>query len=235
MYNKTDMFTPEQYNMEKHPKNYIDDNNCIKFGVGNPEIFITPYWFDDAGRAFEKKATETIGFSLKKVDSLKDLDGKTGFIVYGFVATYNGFGELKKEGYHVVRVNSDGSIVHVPDIDEPAEYITDMDEQGKFSGPYAQLDKDMISFYELVEEKNKDTTKLEERKSRVLSRLLQSSFEGSQNGGELVSQIGEIKRILDSSEHLNSSDINILIQRATMLAKEHNIEKEEKEDREVGE
>ena len=224
--NKTDMLTPEQFN-ELKSKGALKDQNCLKYAVGNPEMWISSYWFpDDAGRAFEKKAADEIGFKLKQVRSISELNGKTGFIVYGFYHGYNAYGRFSKyEDYHVVRVNSDGTIVHVPGENKSAEYINreEIDDNGVFSD-YQKKCK--ITIFELEEEKNKDISKISQRKEAVLSaisRLLQKLPSSTIDGSNLISQLDGIKEILDTSDCLNSSDINILLQKAITLAKENNI------------
>ncbi len=243
--NKTDMLTPEQFNsMGLY-------SNCLGFAIGVPQklvleyrepyndggLGISNYKDMDIGESFKKRLSE-YGMDVKEAKQLSDLKGKTGFIVYGFYPRKDYLGSIFYDDFHVVRVNSDGTAVHKPDdMSTPATKVELVNDKGGIH-EYERTNEP-IRLFTLVGEKNKDTNKIAKRKSKVLSalsNLLQSSSDGSPNNGELANQINEIKRVLDSSNHLNSSDINILLQRAKTILREHNIELEEdKEDRGVGE
>lgn len=223
---KTDMLTPEQFNSEGLY------SNCLGFAIGVPKKIELDYreelydnnlgisYYDemDIGKSFTNRLAE-YGITVNEVKQMSDLKGKTGFIVYGFFERKDLLGSSFKDDFHVVRINSDGTAVEKPNyFSSPAEIIQILDDKGRtedFNRPDTP-----IRIFELVEEKNKDIEKIEQRKRKVL----ESVEKYVQDKPELVSCANEIKRILNLLDSLDSSSCNIALQQAISLAKEHNIE-----------
>lgn len=92
--------------------------NCLAFAFGLtkeiPGGFDLMTEFDytklPIRRSFLWKAQDA-GIKVKEVKNFSDLNGKTGFLVYGWYAYYD---------FHIVRVNTDGTWEHKPDYNTPA-------------------------------------------------------------------------------------------------------------------
>ena len=223
---KTDMLTPEQFNSEGLY------SNCLGFAIGVPKkivldhreelydkgLGITYYDEKDIGKSFTERLAE-YGMTIKEVKQISDLKGKTGFIIYGFFKRKDWLGSYFKDEFHVVRINSDGTAVEKPnDSHSSAEIIQILDDKGRteaFNRPDTP-----IRIFELVEEKNKDVEKIEQRKRKVL----ESVEKYVQDKPELSACANDIREILNLLDSLDSSSCNIALQQAISLAKEHNIE-----------
>ena len=112
----TDMLTPEQfneiYNRENEERERRGEKkkkvNCLSYAIGIDEEEVELDYF--GGRRIEdsfQSKLENYGLIVKEVNSLDEIKGKTGYILYGFYPIRTLFGFENKD-FHVVRVNPDG-------------------------------------------------------------------------------------------------------------------------------
>ncbi len=105
---KTNMLTPEQLNRKKE---FLFSDLAFAIGVDERNLEL-PYDGRTDLKDIFKKELEKYGLIIEEVDSLKELDGKTGFILYGYYMRGTACG-YKEDVYHVLRANPDSTFVHV--------------------------------------------------------------------------------------------------------------------------
>lgn len=213
---KTNMLTPEQLNRKK---GFLFSDLAFAIGVDDRNLEL-PYDGRTDLKDIFKKELEKFGLIIEEVNSLKKLDGKTGFILYGYYMRRTSYG-YKEDEYHVLRANPDGTFAHVaywgPKYDKP-------DEEGQierydlYYGP--------IHFFELVEERNKDIDELIKRSESVFGEIQNILNSGNLSDDEkkklkekikpLRVEIGDIQK-----GGLTSNYVNIILEKALTIAEEY--------------
>ncbi len=222
MIKKTDMLTPAQFNKEKTGTPRFFCSN-LAFAIGAPtEDFQLKLDYEsntELKEQFRKKLSE-YGLNIRKVDSLKKLDGKTGFILYGYYPRGTNFGH-KWDAYHVVRVNPDKTCVHF-DRDALEQYV-EPNEKGEIPG-YCLIDGP-IQFFKLIEERQIDKDKLNKRMCSVfneIDNILKKSNVGDDAKNKLRAELQLIKdKLVNHGGHLTSNYANIILENALKKAKEY--------------
>lgn len=218
MVKKTDMLTPAQFNKEKTgiPRLFCTD---LAFAIGAKDYELDLDYNSniELEEQFRKKLKE-YGLIIRKVDSLKELDGKTGFILYGYYPRGTYFGHIWDD-YHVVRVNPDKTCVHF-DSNALKQYV-EPNEKGEILG-YGLVDGP-IQIFELVEERQRDMDKLNKRMFSVfdvIANILNRSNVGDKN--ELRAELQKMKdELVNYGGHFTSNDVNILLEKLLKKAKEY--------------
>lgn len=217
---KTNMLTPKQLNSKKE---YFFSDLAFAIGVDDRDLEL-PYDGRTELKDIFKKELEKYGLIIEEVDSLKELDGKTGFILYGYYmrGTASGY---KEDVYHVLRANPDSTFVHVdpywgPEYDKP-------DEEGQIGG-YA-LCYGPLHFFELVEERNIDIEMLNKKSKSVfdeIQNILNSGNLSDDEKNELKEKIKPLREEIGDiqKESLTSNYVNIILEKALTIAREYNKE-----------
>lgn len=230
----TDMLTPEQFNEINDRENKKREKagkkrrkiNCLGYAIGVDEEGLELEY--RGGKKIEdsfQEKLEKYGLIVRKVKSLDELKGKTGFILYGFYPMKIFF-DLVYKDFHVVRVNPDGTYVHKQDMNLPARKVEILDERGaieEYDGA-----NEPIHIFLLEEERNKDKEKINKRIKAVFSQIkdVLDSKEVSDEDKSVIKQKLQLlnDRLNVQGKTMNSNDINILLQEFLTIAKEFNIE-----------
>lgn len=233
----TDMLTPEQfneiYNRENEERERRGEKkkkvNCLSYAIGIDEEEVELDYF--GGRRIEdsfQSKLENYGLIVKEVNSLDEIKGKTGYILYGFYPIRTLFGFENKD-FHVVRVNPDGTCFHKQDMNLPAKRVELLNEKGHIE----EYDKvnEPIHFFVLVEERNKNKEKINNRMNEVFSKAsdaLNSKEINDENRADLQQKLQLLsERLGAQGGTLNSNDTNILLQEVLTLTKEYSLEVEQ--------
>ena len=230
----TDMLTPEQFNEINDRENKERERkgekkrkiNCLGYAIGVDEdrLELDYYGGKKIEDSFQEKL-EKYGLVVRKVKSLAELKGRTGFILYGFYPIKTFFDIVYKD-FHVVRVNPDGTCVHKQDMNLPAKKVEILDERGAIEEYDGK--NEPIHIFLLEEERNKDKEKINKRIEAVFSQI-RNILDSKTVSDEDKSVIRQKLQLLNDrlnvqGKIMNSNDINILLQEFLTIAKEFNIE-----------
>ena len=215
---KTDMLTVEQYN----ETDKIKKSNCLGFAIGAQEHIDLEYKGISIEESFAKKVAE-YGMTVKRVESLDELRGKTGFIVYGFYDMPMGFGSMtyyEKNDFHIVRVNPDGSLVHKQDDREPAKHVDLLDSRGgiyEYNAP-----NEPIYLFSLEEERGIDRDAIRERSKTIIERVSKILEDPSVSQSEKEMIRDTVMRFKQRAieNTITSNTINIMLQEISSLVKQ---------------
>lgn len=214
---KTDMLTVEQFN----EAGQIKKSNCLGFAIGVSEQIELEYEDISIDDSFAKRLSE-YGMIVKKVESLEELKGKTGFIVYGFYdmpISLFGMSYTEKNDFHVVRVNPDGSLVHKQDAREPAKHVPLLSSRGgieEYNAP-----NEPIHIFSLEEERHIDKTAVVERTKMIFSeteKILNNPLVSETEKDKIRQEVENLRGCLDGSA--NSNIINIMLQKIEVLVRD---------------
>lgn len=211
----TDMLTPSQFKDELITEGRTSiDFSEMAFIIGSEKHDIE-LSFDPEEETPEKPFIEVLqkhGLTVKKVDSLNKLDGKTGFILYGYYPIDTIFGH-SWEDYHVVRVNPNKTFVEYDSYSGGPKYA-EVDNDGSTAGYSAE--SGTILFFELKEENNKDKEKINERMNSVFNRakgVLDSELIKEEEKAVLKIKLQNIReKIENQKETIFSNYANILLE-----------------------
>lgn len=218
---KTNMLTPEQFNQTDKKL-----TNCLGFAIGAVGECPTLDAFD--GRKIEDAFISKLrkyGLIVKKVTSLVEIDGKTGFLLYGFYPTRTLFG-IQNIDFHVVRVNPDGSLVHKPDRESKAMHTELLTSSGGIVG--YNRPNEPIQVFLLEKELNPNIENIKKRISIVLTQIIEllDSPNINSNVKEKLKERSNWARAfiggLNNDIVLNSNDVNIIFQELTTLISDIN-------------
>lgn len=207
---KTDMLTVEQFN----EIGQISKSNCLGFAIGVEGRIELEYEGISIDDSFVKRLSE-YGMIVKRVESLEELKGKTGFLVYGFYdmpVSFFGMSYTEKNDFHVVRVNPDGSLVHKQDAREPAKHVLLLSSRGgieEYNAP-----NEPIYIFSLEEERQIDKTALVERTKKIFSeteKILTDPLVSKTEKERIKQEVEDLRACLDGSA--NSNIINIKLQK----------------------
>lgn len=220
---KTDMLTPRQFReKEDIVCKFAYSNLAYAIGVDKYNLDLFNEGKSELKDIF-KEELKKYGLIVKQVDSFKELEGKTGFILYGYYPRATDFGVVY-DVYHVLRINPDNTYVHY---DEDWGFPVSMDipdEKGQIGG-YA-LCFGPLHFFELVEERNKDIDELKKRSESVFDEIQNILNNGNLSDDEkkklkekikpLRAEIGDINK-----ESFTSNYVNIILENALTIAEEY--------------
>ena len=215
---KTDMLTVEQFN----ETGQINKSNCLGFAIGVPDTIELEYKGISIEDSFAKRLSE-YGMKVKKVESLEELNGKTGFIVYGFYDMPYGFLGMtyyEKNDFHVVRVNPDGSLVHKQDRTLPAKHVDLLSSKGgiyEYNNP-----NEPIYIFSLEEEREIDRDAIRERSKSIIeqvTKLLEDPLL-SQSEKEMIRDTVIRFKQIATEDTATSNNINIMLQKIASLVKQ---------------
>ena len=197
----TNMVTAEEFN-----STYQDStqSNCLGFAIGRNQTLSLGEKSRGAITDFFQEQTRKFGLVVKPVNSLEDLKGKTGFIVYGYYEV-RGFSGIEIKDFHVVRVNPDGTLVHKPDDRNLASSVELLSKKGGIEN--FNRDNEPIYIFELIEERNMDTQALQRKFELIYKKLLSKNLTQS-----IFGKLQEVASMLNISSKLtNSNSINLLL------------------------
>lgn len=220
----TDMLTPSQFKDELITEGRTSiDFSEMAFIIGSEKHDIE-LSFDPEEETPEKPFIEVLqkhGLTVKKVDSLNKLDGKTGFILYGYYPIDTIFGH-SWEDYHVVRVNPNKTFVEYDSYSGGPKYAK-VDDDGSMGG-YSS-DSGSILFFKLIEEKNKDTEKNKNRINSVFARvkgLLDGELISEDEKADLKIRLQALRaKLVSQKETIFSNYVNILLEEVLMIVQEY--------------
>ena len=217
---KTDMQTVEQFNESGRKER----SNCLGFAIGVQEHIELDYMNIGIEESFTQRLAE-YGMIVKRAQSLEEIKGKTGFIVYGFYPMRNWFTrEIENNDFHIVRVNPDGTLVHKQDDREPAKHVELSNPKGGIN-EYDAPDEPILIF-SLEEERFADKEAIKQRAKPVVEQVMQIikdpsvSMEEKEKIRNAVIELGKET----SGEIVTSNDLNIMIQEISELARQRQLE-----------
>lgn len=223
---KTDMLTVEQFNSEVDPRK----SNCLGFAIGAKERIELEYEGISIDESFTKKLAEH-GMIVKKVGSLEEMRGKTGFIVYGFYDMEMGFAGMsyiEKRDFHVVRVNPDGSLVHKQDAREPAKQVELLGSRGEIEEYNGE--NEPIYMFTLEEERNPDKDSIRQRAIPIIeqmTKILEDPAVSREEKERIKNAVLEFRQKANDTK-VSSNSINIMLQEIASLARERQTGEEQK-------
>lgn len=213
MEKKTDMLTRKQFR-EKYKEKSFYSSLAFAIGADAPELMLE---FNGEHSTPEIPFLESLkeyGLEVKKVDSFKDLDGKTGFILYGYYAFGTDFG-VEMSYYHVLRVSPDKSkCIHLDDNCIYGAIYEKPDDDGSIGGHATCYGP--MQFYMLLKEKNIDKDKIKDRMDSVFNKaksVLESEKIDEENKSILTKKLQSVKTKLENQkETMFSYQINLLLE-----------------------
>jgi len=197
----TNMVTTEEFN-----STYQDytQSNCLGFAIGINQTLSLGEKSRGTITDFFQEETRKFGLVVKPVNSIEDLKGKTGFIVYGYYGVRGFFG-IEMKDFHVVRVNPDGTLVHKPDDRNLASSVELLSKKGGIEN--YNRDNEPIYIFELIEERNMDTKALQRKFERIQIELLSKNLTPS-----IYDKLQEVENMINHPcKSTNSNSINLLL------------------------
>lgn len=197
----TNMVTAEEFNRTNQDST---QSNCLGFAIGINQTLSLGEKSRGAITDFFQEQTRKFGLVVKPVNSIEDLKGKTGFIVYGYYEVRDFYG-IEMKDFHVVRINPDRTLVHKPDDINLASSVELLSKKGGIEN--FNRDNEPIYIFELIEERNIDTKALQRKFERIQKELLSKNLTPS-----IYDKLQEVENMINHpSKSTNSNSINLLL------------------------